>query len=377
MKCIVCQHKEFEEIFNCKKLPVFAALQPIPLSEKNRFDAVLMRCRNCGFVQQKLSSKLKKFLANFYTKEASFFTAPPTPTAPDKRTKFNISFLRHHLRGSVKSILEIGAYDGYFLNLLRKEFKAQSCVGIEILRLKNNFPGVKMIHDFYPSRKVAGDIFDVVILMNVLEHVFDPRDFMLKLHANLAEGGKILIEVPNEEHHFKAGAASFQHQHISYFTPVTAKRFLSEMGFKIDALYTKDLDRLLILCSKEKAISKKITSVDTSARGYAKRQLALVQKLKKVLESGKPSGLYGAATFTHNIVQLLDKPSSLYVFDGDSRKEGKYMSDVKNPVGSWKDIDSSGVKRVIITPLAFTPAIYKFLLSKKIKTPIVRLFTVR
>jgi len=42
MKCIVCQHKEFEEIFNCKKLPVFAALQPITFSEKNRFDAVLI-----------------------------------------------------------------------------------------------------------------------------------------------------------------------------------------------------------------------------------------------------------------------------------------------------------------------------------------------
>jgi len=146
MKCPVCQQTRFKKIFFHRKLRIFSVLRTSPFTEKTRFDAVLYRCKNCGFVEQKISSALKRFLAAFYKKEKSFFTAPPAAHAPSARVKLNIAFLNKHVRKPIKSVLEIGAYDGYFVDLLRKNFKVKEAIGIEIMNSKNRFPHIRLIH---------------------------------------------------------------------------------------------------------------------------------------------------------------------------------------------------------------------------------------
>lgn len=374
MKCFVCQHAGFEKVFSKKKLEVFSALRREPFSEKFRFDAALYRCMQCGFVQQKLSPSLKRFLTAFYKEEASFFSAPPSLNTPNARMVRTISFLSKYVQKPPKNVLEIGAYDGYFLDLVRKKFKAKETVGIEISKRKNIFPRIQMIHDEYPTKKVAGKKFDLIIAMNVLEHMFAPREFMEAARENLSEEGKVLIEIPNEEWTFATGMLSYQHQHISYFTPTTIKRFLTSVGFTLLGTYTKDTDRILLLCKKtHQAVEMKHT-VDMSSRGYEKRSQAMLKKFKKYIASTKPAGLYGASTFTHNILHVTGVEKKAIVFDGDARKVGKYMSGVTEAVRPWSDIDSSGLSRVVIMPLGFTKEIYAFLLSKKIKTPIRKMF---
>lgn len=373
-QCFVCKNNKFTNILKINNLKVFSALKDFSFSEKYSFDAVLQRCKKCGFVQQNQSSKLQKFLASFYAQKESFFTAPPAANTLNNRTKFSIAFLNKFIKTPVVSILEIGCYDGYFLDLLRKNFRAKESVGIEILRLRNRFPKLSIINDYFPTNKIAEKKFDLVVLMNVLEHVFSPRDFMLAIKQNLKENGKMLIEIPNEELAFKFGALSYQHQHISYFTPTTINIFLSSLGFKIDAIYTKDNDRILLLCSKRTITSAIPVVVDKSSIGYSHRQRELIKKFKKIIKSDLFVGLYGACNFTHNILQDVGVASNILIFDGDYRKKDKFMSNINNSIRSWKEIDSSNIKKLIIMPLAFTPEIYKFLTSNKIKTPIIRLF---
>jgi hypothetical protein len=100
-----------------------------------------------------------------------------------------------------------------------------------------------------------------------------------------------------------------------------------------------------------------------SAKGYAKRCAAVLAFCKKAITQRK-LGLYGACTFTHNVIQMIETPSTLTIFDGDERKEGKYMSGIAKPVHSWRDIDSSGVAGVLIMPLGFTKEIVAFLRTK-------------
>jgi len=213
--------------------------------------------------------------------------------------------------------------------------------------------------------------------MNVLEHVFTPRAFMEALRENLNGEGYVLIEVPNEAHAFRSGMLSFQHQHISYFTPVTIRRFLASIGFKIDALYTKDLDRMMLLVSKTKPRTSTKSPSEVSSLSFKRNSQSLLKKFKKLLAPHDSIGLYGACNFTHNILQVIDEAPQaphITVFDGDERKKGTYMSDIKKPVQSWREIDSSGVTKVVIMPHGFTREIYAFLSSKKIRTPIRRLF---
>jgi 2-polyprenyl-3-methyl-5-hydroxy-6-metoxy-1,4-benzoquinol methylase len=372
--CPACSGDSFENILNIKRLKVFSALKNKPFSETRAFDAVLLRCRRCGFVSQKLTSQLKRFLADFYKKQESFFTAPPN--APSKRTRFDVSFLKKYRNAKTKSILEIGAYDGYFLNLVGSNVHASELVGLEIMKKRNTYKNIRMIHDEYPTRKLSKRKFDLVILMNVLEHVFTPKEFMDAIKENLHENGSVIIEIPNEEHAFKAGALSFQHQHISYFTPRTIRLLLARCGFKIDGIYTKDLDRILLVCSKYSQKNKIAFKEDTSAKGYDKRVKKVIQKFKALTQGRKGAALYGAATATHNMMQIV--PSALVnpLFDGDARKRGMYMSDNPNAISSGREIDSAGVGAVVIMPLSFTKAIYMDLRAQKIRTPIQKLFTI-
>ncbi len=373
-RCSVCENNKFENILKIENLRTFSSLKNIPFSEKRKFDALLYRCKRCGFVQQNPSSRLQNFLTSFYTKEESFITAPPSVNTFNNRTKFNIAFLKKHIKGQVKSVLEIGCYDGYFLDLLRKNLKVKEAVGIEVSRLKKKFPKLKIVHEYYPTTKVKGKKFDLVVIMNVLEHIFSPRDFMMAIRENLGDNGKVLMEIPNEEPSFRLGMLTFQHQHINYFTPITIKTFLSNLGFKIDGIYTKDLDRIFLVCSKCGVSNKTQILEDKSSIGYKLRQQKLMKRFIKMTKSDSPIGLYGACNFTHNLLQIVGVGSNVSIFDGDDRKKGKFMSDVKTGIKSWSEIDPSNVKKLIIMPFAFTSEILKFLIFNKIKTPIKRVF---
>lgn len=375
--CFVCLAANFEEIFSCKKLGIFSALRSVPFTEQSRFDAILFRCKACGFVQQNPTPRLKKFLASFYKKAESFTTAPPAKNAVNNKTSFNIEFLRKHLSSPLKSVLEIGCYDGYFLDSIRRSFRVRTAVGIEVLKLKQSLPHLRIVHDFYPTRKVSGESFDLIVMMSVLEHVFSPRNFMVAIKKNLSEHGRILISIPNEELAFRHGMLSFHHQHISYFTPQTIRRFLASAGFVIDAIHTDDLSRILLLCSRGED-PRASWAIDRSAVGYTRRWKQIVRKITTLMQSRYSLGLYGACNFTNIILQIVrERPPTLTIFDGDNRKWGAYMSGMRTPVRPWSTIDSSGLQRLIVMPLAFTPVIADFLHLKGIRTPIRKLFNIR
>ena len=47
---------------------------------------------------------------------------------------------------------------------------------------------------------VAGQRFDYILLLDILEHLADPQSFLSELRSMLAPGGQILISVPNVAH---------------------------------------------------------------------------------------------------------------------------------------------------------------------------------
>lgn len=375
MQCTVCLGTRFEEVFRHDKLKVFSALRDAPYREKFRFDAVLMRCTRCGFVGQNPSKKLQDFLTNFYTHESSFLTAPPAAGMMNNKSAFNIEFMRTHVKAPVRRVLEIGSYDGYFLDSVREAIGAREAVGVEILKMKNRYLKVRVVNDYYPTKKLAGEKFDLIIMMSVLEHIFTPRDFMREIDANLSEKGSVVISIPNEGLAFKYGMPSYQHQHISYFTPATIRRFLASTGFRTDAIYTKDLDRILVVASRAKGKPHAIVTKDDSSTGLKKRYAQTLARFKRITKDPRVA-LYGACNAAHNLIQMAATNPATLLFDGDPRKAGKYFCDMKKPIHSWEKIDAFGVSDVLIIPLAFTPAIYGFLKKQPLDASVKKLFDI-
>lgn len=99
------------------------------------------------------------------------------------------------------------------------------------------------------------DSFDVVTLMDVIEHVAEPRTLLCEIYRILRPGGVVFIVTPNFGSLFVKlyGLRAYgvwPDQHVVYFQPSTMARMLRDVGFKRTItgskdFYSENLRRLL------------------------------------------------------------------------------------------------------------------------------------
>jgi SAM-dependent methyltransferase len=168
------------------------------------------------------------------------------------------AILRFKRRGVV---LDVGCGTGNFLRCMRESGFAVN--GIEPSQMGREYaePTQKleifagMVEEYLlmnPGRK-----FDVVTLLNVLEHVRDPREMLLKLRTLMAPDALLAVVVPDARFHALLGGArqvlrisdpywlekskgflsGFKlPDHLSSFGPDTISLLLQRCGFRVVAL---------------------------------------------------------------------------------------------------------------------------------------------
>jgi SAM-dependent methyltransferase len=105
--------------------------------------------------------------------------------------------LMHH-RGAPVHVLEIGASVGIGLDVA-KAYALQP-VGIEPSHVAASVAreaGHTIIEDIFQAAHFPEQHFDIVMSMDVLEHVPDPIDFLVQARSVLQPDGLLLIQVPN------------------------------------------------------------------------------------------------------------------------------------------------------------------------------------
>lgn len=102
--------------------------------------------------------------------------------------------------GSNKRVLDVGCNDGYIgSKLLRNK---NDVFGIDIAQRKVNIAkkrGIKSQRVDIENQDFpfAADSFDVVLLTDVIEHVFDTDALLSKIYRVLKKGGRLFITTPN------------------------------------------------------------------------------------------------------------------------------------------------------------------------------------
>ncbi|MBD3188183.1 methyltransferase domain-containing protein [Candidatus Bathyarchaeota archaeon] len=92
-----------------------------------------------------------------------------------------------------------------------------------------------------------GEKFNIIVCMEVLEHIFHPKRLLRGIHGLLTTGGFAILSIPNEAlwiHRLKLlrGRLPDSHlicpgEHIQRFTLATFSSLLSQCGFKIASLH--------------------------------------------------------------------------------------------------------------------------------------------
>lgn len=100
-------------------------------------------------------------------------------------------------------LLEIGAAGGNTLIYAKENGYANNIYGIELCKLENSNQNNKLLDDFVVGNIEEIEIpyeknfFDVILCVDVLEHLVDPYSTISRLKDNLKEDGVFIASIPN------------------------------------------------------------------------------------------------------------------------------------------------------------------------------------
>jgi 2-polyprenyl-3-methyl-5-hydroxy-6-metoxy-1,4-benzoquinol methylase len=159
-----------------------------------------------------------------------------------KRATFEglIAPLRREL-GERPRLLDCGAATGYLMDVAAEA--GMEPYGVEL----SEFGAACIAEKFSPERVFCGpfeqatfegadrEFFDVITMIDFIEHVRDPAAVLAKAHRLLRPGGRVLMLTPNADSlsrrlmglrwlHYKV-------EHLFYFTPTGLFRCLERSGF--------------------------------------------------------------------------------------------------------------------------------------------------
>ncbi len=138
-----------------------------------------------------------------------------------------------------KKLLEIGSAYGYFLDEAKEYF---DCYGIEINQEgveTSNKRGLKVFQgELTDSILEKTGKVDVVVMLDVIEHLTDPLTVVKKLYENMNPGGIILIVTGNHDSILSTMMGDKWRlmtppQHTFFFSTKTLKALVTKAGFEI------------------------------------------------------------------------------------------------------------------------------------------------
>lgn len=162
------------------------------------------------------------------------------------------------LVGRDKRVLELGPATGHMSRVLVER-------GCEVIAIELDAEAaseaarhcarmiVGDVEDLDLAGELEGEMFDVVLAADVLEHLRDPAVTLLRLRPFLRPDGHVVVSVPNVGHGSVrlallggdfpyADVGLLDRTHLRFYTRGTLEEMLAECGFAIDVLHRQERD---------------------------------------------------------------------------------------------------------------------------------------
>lgn len=140
-------------------------------------------------------------------------------------------------------ILDIGSGLGLFLSKFKE--KGWDVLGTDISKDIGKYSikifKIKVLIGDVVKIKLPAKKFDLITMNGVFEHIYNPKETLLKARKILKKDGLLVIIVPNIESlgyliHKKNWHQLQPGRHVYHFSPKTITRILVDCGFRIDEI---------------------------------------------------------------------------------------------------------------------------------------------
>jgi len=234
IQCPVCH----AEITEQRHLPINDAitsdLRYVDHKVINRF------CDNCGyiFVDKSVYLNLEEHYKEDYNKNISQHSSEPVIMEENQIISHSAKrvelFSKYFEKESNRKFFDIGAGKGSFIEEMYKRYPnyiyyaLEPGVAFNILEkkafLRNYY------NDFFCADNFGNEQFDFISIIEVLEHVSEPKFFLLEICEIMNEQSLLLIEIPN----FQVNMTDLiVIDHLSKFTPESIKNLFKVSGLAV------------------------------------------------------------------------------------------------------------------------------------------------
>ncbi len=265
---------------------------------ENYTEVGLVRCKSCNFVfSKKIPSKqeLVDYYSNNY--ERTSYLSPITVK------RFNEILDRFEPFRKTGKLLDVGAGYGFFMEVARE--RGWDVYGTELTDEAVQHcesKGLKMYQGDFHELDIDPGSFDVIVSIEVLEHLNTPIQYAQKANEVLRKGGVLYLTTPNFNsilrYRLKEQYNVIEYpNHLCYYTPQTLQNLFTSNGFDKMDMKTTGISLTRLRTSKGKSDQEFVceTSDDEMLRYRIEKNPAL-----KVMKSS-----------TNGVLNLLKKGDSL------------------------------------------------------------------
>ncbi len=326
------------------------------LSEDTGMELELYQCSHCGLLQI-LGEPVP------YYKDV-IRAAAVSDEAKAYRLEYFQEFVdKHGLAG--KKVLEVGTGKGEYLELMAQ-------TGVEAYGIEHGREaagecvghGLHVTCEFIEDAKqrLSNGPFDGFFIMNFLEHIPDPNEFLQGICHNLSDGAVGLVEVPNMDFILNNVVFSeFIADHLMYFTSDTLRLLLEKNGFEVLECNVVWHDYCLA------AIVKKRQPLQLN-NFYEKQERIswdLNQFIDQKREAGKKVAVWGAGHQALAVVALSGIKGKLeFVVDSAPFKQNKYTPGTHLLIVEPDEILRKGIGAVIVMAASYSEEVASILREK-------------
>jgi SAM-dependent methyltransferase len=229
--CPICGSFDFKEIIFVAQAPKFHVISAGTELSSHLFGEVrLVECILCKHLFNNAIQDNEKNPGH-----GSFLTNAPVSQSMFARRRETLEFLLADDDNSM-DVLEVGAGSGALAAIFAESNNKVTIVEPEsIIDLERlNKLGVRVIRDNWPTNQLVDEKFDLILCVQVLEHIARPREFLLEIAKHLRDSGKIYMEVPSGDFVKKHGSvADINYPHWNLFTESIVQRLVTECDLNI------------------------------------------------------------------------------------------------------------------------------------------------
>lgn len=269
-----------------------------------------------------------------------------------------------------KRVLEVGAGTLYIAERIVRDLGAETVIACDpSLRDESQLRNVRVDREYFNAERYHDEAIDIVVSLNVLEHVPDPFTHLNEVRQVLEpQKGWLYVVVPDNARMLHSGDIGVcVHEHLSYFTIETLTATLARCGMKVERIWAEQ-DKLFAWATPCGTTAPPTDTTGGSVellRRFDSEWRTTLEATRRLINEFRVDRLaiHGCSVTLNNMLALLSlqREDNITLFDGDSRKVGKFLPAFERPIKAATDPEYRTMKNVIVAAMTFYAEIATFL----------------